>query len=133
MAMKRGSSVLSVTSDRRGKNCGSARRSEPGQGRTQAAVRDVMTNVIQALADRQWRDYRARQPGTCFADPGFALDLSDAYALQDAVAALRVTAGDRLVGYKVGCTGPEPCSSSVWRVRSEDACSKARSVSIGAW
>jgi 2-keto-4-pentenoate hydratase len=64
-----------------------------------------MTSAISALADRQWRDYRARHPGTCFADPGFALDLSDAYELQDAVATLRVSAGDCLVGYKVGCTG----------------------------
>jgi len=67
---------------------------------------DAMTSEIHALADRQWRDYRTRQPGTCFADPGFILGLSDAYALQDAVATLRVSAGDRLVGYKVGCTGP---------------------------
>jgi 2-keto-4-pentenoate hydratase len=65
----------------------------------------AMTSEIHALAERQWRDYRAHQPGTCFADAGFALDLSDAYALQDAVAALRVSAGDRLAGYKVGCTG----------------------------
>jgi 2-keto-4-pentenoate hydratase len=65
-----------------------------------------MTIAIQALADRQWRDYRSRQPGTCFADPGFLLGLSDAYELQDAVATLRVSAGDCLVGYKVGCTGP---------------------------
>lgn len=64
-----------------------------------------MTSDIRALADRQWRDYRTRQPGTCFADPGFVLDLSDAYELQDAVATLRVSAGDRLIGYKVGCTG----------------------------
>jgi 2-keto-4-pentenoate hydratase len=64
-----------------------------------------MTSEIQALADRQWHDYRTRQPGTCFADPDFALDLSDAYELQDTVATLRVSAGDRLVGYKVGCTG----------------------------
>lgn len=71
----------------------------------QPAVRDAMTSEIPALADRQWHDYRTRQPGTCFADPGFALDLSDAYELQDAVATLRVSAGDRLVGYKVGCTG----------------------------
>ena len=58
------------------------------------------------LADRQWRDYCAREPGTCFADPGFVLDLSRAYELQHAVSALRVTAGDRVIGYKVGCTGP---------------------------
>jgi 2-keto-4-pentenoate hydratase len=65
-----------------------------------------MTCEIQALADRQWRDYRAREPGTCFSDPGFAMDLALAYELQDTVTALRVSAGDRLVGYKVGCTGP---------------------------
>jgi len=65
-----------------------------------------MRSDIQELADRQWRDYRAREPGMCFADPGFSLDVSEAYELQDAVAALRVYAGDCLVGYKVGCTGP---------------------------
>jgi 2-keto-4-pentenoate hydratase len=65
-----------------------------------------MRSDIKALADRQWRDYRAREPGACFADPGFTLDLAQAYALQDAVVALRVSAGDRLIGYKVGCTGP---------------------------
>ena len=64
-----------------------------------------MRSEIQALADRQWHDYRTGQPGTCFADPGFVLDLSDAYELQDAVATLRVSAGDSLIGYKVGCTG----------------------------
>ena len=65
-----------------------------------------MTNALAELANRQWRDYRAREPGTCFADPGFVLDLSQAYDLQHAVAALRVAAGDRVIGYKVGCTGP---------------------------
>lgn len=65
-----------------------------------------MTDDLRALAERQWHDYRARQPGTCFADPGFSLDLARAYELQDAVAALRVATGDRVVGYKVGCTGP---------------------------
>lgn len=61
---------------------------------------------LQDLADRQWRDYRARVPGTCFADPDFAPPLADAYALQDAVARIRTSAGDRIIGYKVGCTGP---------------------------
>jgi 2-keto-4-pentenoate hydratase len=63
-------------------------------------------NPLQKLADRHWRDYRARQPGTCFADPDFVLSLAGAYELQDAVAKLRIAAGDRLIGYKVGCTGP---------------------------
>ncbi len=66
-----------------------------------------MKSDIQTLAERQWYDYRDRQPGTCFSDPGFTLDLAQAYALQDAVTALRVSAGDRLIGYKVGCTGPD--------------------------
>jgi 2-keto-4-pentenoate hydratase len=63
-------------------------------------------HTLQELADRQWRDYRARQPGTCFADPDFVLSLDGAYELQDTVAKLRIAAGDRLIGYKVGCTGP---------------------------
>ena len=62
-------------------------------------------NSLAELADRQWRDYRRRQPGTCFADPQFDLSLAAAYELQDAVAKLRVASGDRLIGYKVGCTG----------------------------
>lgn len=57
------------------------------------------------LAARQWRDYRAREPGSCFAAPDFVLDLAQAYDVQDAVAALRLAAGDRIAGYKVGCTG----------------------------
>lgn len=64
------------------------------------------TGALAALADRQWRDYRARNPGTCFADPNFTLDLREAYELQGAVSALRLAEGDRVVGYKVGCTGP---------------------------
>ncbi len=61
---------------------------------------------LAAIAARQWRDYRAGTPGTCFADPAMTLDLDQAYAVQDAVTRLRVDAGDRVVGYKVGCTGP---------------------------
>jgi 2-keto-4-pentenoate hydratase len=65
-----------------------------------------MMDALVELADRQWRDYRAREPGTCFADTGFVLSLPQAYDLQQAVSALRVAAGDRVIGYKVGCTGP---------------------------
>jgi 2-keto-4-pentenoate hydratase len=65
-----------------------------------------MASTLAGLADRHWRDYSAREPGTCFADPGFVLDLPQAYELQRAVSALRVAAGNRIVGYKVGCTGP---------------------------
>ncbi len=61
---------------------------------------------IETLARRHLEDYRARQPGTCFGDSGFKLDLKMAYVLQAEVARQRVAAGDRLIGYKVGCTGP---------------------------
>jgi 2-oxo-3-hexenedioate decarboxylase len=90
-----------------------------------------MTSELQALADRQWRDYRGREPGTCFSDLGFTLDLARAYELQDAVTALRISAGDRFVGYKVGCTGQGPCSSSAWRDRSAAASSKVKCGDIG--
>jgi 2-keto-4-pentenoate hydratase len=73
--------------------------SKPEQG-------EGMIDALAELADRQWRDYRAREPGTCFADPGFVLDLPQAYDLQHAVATLRIAGGDRVIGYKVGCTGP---------------------------
>lgn len=66
----------------------------------------MTTGQRAALALRQWADYRAGTPGTCFAAPDFSIGLDDAYAVQDAVAALRVAAGDRVAGYKLGCTGP---------------------------
>lgn len=65
-----------------------------------------MAGAIDGLALRQLQDYQARTPGTCFAEPGFALDLMSAYVLQDGVSRLRVGAGERVFGYKVGCTGP---------------------------
>ena len=61
---------------------------------------------VQAIAERQWRDYRTGAPGSWFAEPGPAVTLSDAYAVQDAVTRLRVAAADVAIGYKVGCTGP---------------------------
>ncbi|WNV74118.1 2-keto-4-pentenoate hydratase [Geodermatophilus sp. DSM 44513] len=65
-----------------------------------------MAESIRALAARQLADYRAGTPGTSFADPGRPrLGLDDAYRVQGEVAALRAPA-ERVVGYKVGCTGP---------------------------
>ncbi|HVY16972.1 MAG TPA: hypothetical protein VHB27_17250 [Rhodopila sp.] len=62
---------------------------------------------LHALAERQWRDYRARTPGTCFADPDARpLTLEQAYKVQHAVARLRTGSGETIVGFKVGCTGP---------------------------
>lgn len=61
---------------------------------------------VEALARRQWRDYQWATPGTAFADPEISLTLEDAYAVQMELARLRCTAGDAVVGYKVGCIGP---------------------------
>lgn len=48
-------------------------------------------------------DYDARQPGTMF-DKGVVLDVAQGYELQTAVANLRRDRGERIIGYKVGCT-----------------------------
>jgi 2-keto-4-pentenoate hydratase len=65
-----------------------------------------VTDFVRALAARQLADYRAGTPGTFFADLGRPeLSLEEAYRVQDEVAALRAPA-ERVVGYKVGCTGP---------------------------
>ena len=55
------------------------------------------------LAARQLKDYDSHQPGMLFAE-GCVLDVSQGYELQNAVAKLRFQRGERLIGYKVGCT-----------------------------
>jgi hypothetical protein len=64
-----------------------------------------LTDALVVLAARQWRDYRAREPGTCFADQGFTLDLQQAYELQGAVSDLRIEDRGLVIGYEVCCTG----------------------------
>ena len=65
-----------------------------------------MDDFLRTLTVRQLADYRAGTPGTSFADPGRPpLTLEEAYRVQSEVAALRSPA-ERVVGYKVGCTGP---------------------------
>ena len=54
-------------------------------------------------AEQQLQDYQNRCPGSLFAD-GLSLTVEEGYRLQDAVSQLRLKQGDRLVGYKVGCT-----------------------------
>ena len=61
---------------------------------------------IEYLAHRQLLDYRSNNPGTCFSEPGFNMSVAAAYHLQDAVTRLRIEAGESVIGYKVGCTGP---------------------------
>ena len=60
---------------------------------------------MRKLALQQLRDYRNNNPGTCFDDLDFILDVNAAYELQDTVTDLRVTEGEDIIGYKVGCTG----------------------------
>ena len=60
---------------------------------------------IAQWASRQLADYDARDPGTLFAE-GIVLDVDQGYRLQDAVARLRCRRGERVIGYKVGCTSP---------------------------
>ena len=58
------------------------------------------------LAARQLADYRARTPGTFFAEEDRPrLGLDDAYAVQAEVARLRAAEGEPVAGYKVGATG----------------------------
>jgi 2-keto-4-pentenoate hydratase len=58
---------------------------------------------LQELARRMLADYDARTPGQRFGEP---LDLTtvQAYALQAEVARLREQRGEKVIGYKVGCT-----------------------------
>jgi 2-keto-4-pentenoate hydratase len=61
---------------------------------------------IKRWAARQLADYDARRPGTLFAE-GVVLDVAGGYELQSAVAQLRCDRGERIIGYKVGCTSPQ--------------------------
>ncbi len=54
-------------------------------------------------ASRQLADYDAHNPGTVF-EEGVVLNVAEGYELQSAVAELRHRRGERIVGYKVGCT-----------------------------
>jgi len=61
---------------------------------------------IEQWAARQLSDYDACQPGSLFAE-GVLLNVEEGYALQTAIAKLRHRRGERVIGYKVGCTSPK--------------------------
>ena len=86
---------------------------------------------IAKLAAAQIQDYRSNNPGTCFEDPGFSIDIATAYELQDAVTALRVASGERVIGYKVGCTGPGTRAQFGWMVPSGAHYSKMKPAETG--
>lgn len=58
---------------------------------------------LQELAQRMLANYDARTPGRLFGDP-LELTTAQAYALQAEIARLRERRGERVIGYKVGCT-----------------------------
>ena len=64
-----------------------------------------MIRDMRKLALQQLSDYQNNNPGTCFDDLDFILNMNSAYELQDTVTDLRVTEGEDIIGYKVGCTG----------------------------
>jgi 2-keto-4-pentenoate hydratase len=68
--------------------------------------KNISAHEIKQLAHRQLLDYRAHNPGMCFSETGFYIDVKAAYSLQDAVTELRIRSGERVIGYKVGCTSP---------------------------
>jgi 2-keto-4-pentenoate hydratase len=65
----------------------------------------ALSSELRALAERQWRDYVQRTPGTYFRDQPITLTLADAYQIQIEMVRLRCEAGDTVAGYKVGCVG----------------------------
>jgi 2-keto-4-pentenoate hydratase len=57
------------------------------------------------MALRMLADYDARTPGLLFGEP-IDMTAGQAYALQAEIARLREGRGEKVIGYKVGCTSP---------------------------
>ncbi len=62
-----------------------------------------MVMDLQGLARRMLADYDAGTPGHSVAEP-LDLTTAQAYALQAEIARLRERRGERVIGYKIGCT-----------------------------
>jgi 2-keto-4-pentenoate hydratase len=71
-----------------------------------AQTENSATSRIAEWASRQLADYDAHNPGSLFAE-GVVLNVAQGYELQSAVAQLRRRRGERIIGYKVGCTSPK--------------------------
>lgn len=65
-----------------------------------------ISSRMEEQATRQLADYDAGRPGTMFAE-GVVMSVGEGYELQAAVAKLRQRRGERIIGYKVGCTAPK--------------------------
>jgi 2-keto-4-pentenoate hydratase len=64
-----------------------------------------MAADLEALARRMLADYDARTPGHLFSEP-IELAIDEAYTLQAEIARLREARGERVIGFKLGCTSP---------------------------
>jgi 2-keto-4-pentenoate hydratase len=64
-----------------------------------------MVNDLQELARRMLADYDARTPGHCLGER-LNLKTAQAYAVQTEIARLREQRGEKVIGYKIGCTSP---------------------------
>jgi len=64
-----------------------------------------MVANFRELARRMLADYDARTPCQLFAE-SIELAIDEAYALQAEIARLREERGERVIGYKLGCTSP---------------------------
>lgn len=63
--------------------------------------------TFEEIAARQLADYVRLAPGSYFGEPHEPLSVDHAYQVQAAVARLRTMAGDKIAGYKLGCTSQE--------------------------
>src|SRR5882724_11687929 len=63
----------------------------------------MLTADLQELAARQLADFDARTPNRMFYE-SVDLTTAQAYELQDEVTRLRERRGEKIIGYKVGCT-----------------------------
>ena len=66
-----------------------------------------MDLTVEELAARQIADYRRLTPGTFFGEQREPLTLEEAYRAQQEISRLRVRDGEKIAGYKVGCTSAE--------------------------
>jgi len=62
-----------------------------------------MVTQFQELARWMLADFDARTPGRCAREP-VKLTVAEAYDLQSEIARLREERGEKIIGYKVGCT-----------------------------
>jgi 2-keto-4-pentenoate hydratase len=63
----------------------------------------VSPGDVQRSAERLLADFDSKTPGRLFCQP-VALTIAQAYVVQAEVARLREQRGERIIGYKVGCT-----------------------------